>query len=63
MLVLSRKKNESIILTLPSGDTIRVSVVDLYHGKVRLGFEASKEVKIFREELLKGEDDGENNHR
>ena len=47
MLVLSRKKNESIII----GDKIVVVIVDIRHDKVRLGIEAPKEVAVHRREV------------
>jgi len=47
MLVLSRKKNESIII----GDDIIVTVVEICGDKVRLGFQAPKEVTVHRREV------------
>lgn len=47
MLVLSRKKNESIIIS----DNIVVMVVDLQGGTVRLGIDAPKEVTVHRREI------------
>jgi carbon storage regulator len=47
MLVLTRKKNESIIIR----DDIVVMVVDIRGGKVRLGIEAPKEVRVHRREI------------
>ena len=47
MLVLSRKKDESIIIN----DNIVVTVVDIRGDKVRLGFDAPKEVPIHRREV------------
>ena len=47
MLVLSRQKDESIMI----GDGIRITVVDVRGDKVRLGIEAPKDVKVFRTEL------------
>jgi carbon storage regulator len=47
MLVLTRKKNESIIIN----DNIVVTVVDIRGDKVRLGFDAPKEVPIHRREV------------
>jgi len=47
MLVLTRKLHETIVI----GDAIRVSVVALRGGQVRLGIEAPGDVKIVREEL------------
>jgi carbon storage regulator len=34
------------------GDDIAITIVDIYRGKVRLGFEAPREVRIYRAELL-----------
>lgn len=48
MLVLSRKKGERIII----GENIVITVVEIGQGRVRLGFEAPQDVKIWREELL-----------
>lgn len=48
MLVLSRKKNETIVI----GGNIRVTVVDIRGGKVRLGIEAPTEIPVTREEIL-----------
>ena len=47
MLVLSRQKDESIMI----GDGIRITIVDVRGDKVRIGIEAPKDVKIFRTEL------------
>ena len=47
MLVLSRKKNESIIIN----DNITIVVVDVRGDKVRLGIEAPKEVPVHRLEV------------
>ena len=47
MLVLSRKKNESIII---NGD-IKITVVEIRGDKVRLGCEGPKEVPIHRQEV------------
>lgn len=47
MLVLSRKKNESIIIS----DTITVTVIEIRGDKVRLGIEAPKDVTVHRQEV------------
>ena len=47
MLVLSRKKDEKIII----GDNITIMVVDIQGDKVRLGIEAPREVTVHREEV------------
>jgi carbon storage regulator len=51
MLVLSRKKNEGIIIKGKEGD-IRILVVEVDKGKIRLGIEAPKGYAIIREELI-----------
>ena len=47
MLVLSRKKNESIVIN----DAIVITVVEIRGDKVRLGIEAPREVPIHRSEV------------
>ncbi len=47
MLVLSRKKDESIIIR----DDIVVTVVEVRGDKVRLGIEAPREVSVHRREI------------
>jgi len=47
MLVLSRKKNESIIIN----DDITIIVVEIRGDKVRLGIEAPKTVTVHRQEV------------
>ncbi len=49
MLVLTRKPRESVIV----GNSIRITVIELSHGAVRLGFEAPPEVSIYREEIYR----------
>jgi len=51
MLVLSRKKNESIVIKGDSGD-IRIVVVEMDKGKIRLGIDAPRGYQIVREELI-----------
>ena len=47
MLILSRKTHESIMI----GDRIEVSVVDIKGDQVKLGIEAPRTVKVFRQEV------------
>ena len=47
MLVLSRKKNESIVVD----DAIVITVLEIRGDKVRLGIEAPKSVPIHRSEV------------
>jgi len=51
MLVLSRKSNEWTDLTLPDGREINIGVVAIEDDRVRLGFDAPKEVRILRREI------------
>ena len=48
MLVLSRKKNESIVIN----DDITITVIEIRGDKVRLGVEAPKEVPVHRREVF-----------
>lgn len=47
MLVLTRKKNESIMI----GDQIELMVLDINDSQVRLGIKAPKNVNIHRKEI------------
>ena len=51
MLVLERKCNEGVEIAVPGWPVIRVCVVGVRDGKVKLGFEATKEVVIDRDEV------------
>ena len=47
MLVLSRQRDEAIII----GDDIKITVVDIRGDKVRLGVEAPEEISVHRKEI------------
>jgi carbon storage regulator len=47
MLVLSRKKNESIVIN----NDITIVVVEIRGDKIRLGIEAPKDVPVHRREV------------
>lgn len=47
MLVLTRKTGEGIII----GDNIKITVVELKGGGVRIGIDAPDELKIYRQEV------------
>lgn len=59
MLVLTRKVGEAITI----GDDIRVVVIGVDRGQVRIGIHAPADVRILREELInqpkKGDKDGD----
>lgn len=47
MLVISRKKDEALLI----GENIKVTVVELSKDRVRIGIDAPSDVKIVRNEL------------
>jgi len=47
MLILTRKRGESIILN----GHIEIKIVEIEDGKVSIGIEAPKDVEIFRKEI------------
>jgi len=51
MLIVSRKKNESILIQ----NNIEVVILDIQGDKVRIGIEAPNDIKIMRSELLETE--------
>lgn len=57
MLVLSRKLKESIVIgpVGPGGETVRIDLLRIDGGQVRLGIEAPRSVPVFRAELVQDE--------
>jgi carbon storage regulator len=51
MLVISRRKDEGILISGKDGD-IRVVIIEIERGRVRIGIEAPAGYRILREELL-----------
>lgn len=51
MLILRRKKNESLLI----GNNIRITIVECAADGVRLAIDAPKQVSILREELSEAE--------
>lgn len=47
MLVLSRQRDQSIII----GDNVVITIVDVRGDKVKLGIEAPKEIPVHRQEV------------
>jgi carbon storage regulator len=48
MLVLTRRVNERIVI----GDDVTVTVLEVRGDQVRLGIDAPRDVRVFREEVL-----------
>ena len=48
MLILSRKTNEKIMI----GDDISISIIEIRGDQVRIGVDAPKAVKVFRQEVF-----------
>jgi carbon storage regulator len=48
MLILSRKVNEKIMI----GDDISISIIEVRGDQVRLGVDAPRAVKVFRQEVF-----------
>lgn len=53
MLVLSRKKQEAVIVAGPGGEgcLVKITVLEIRPGQVRLGFEADGDVPVHRWEV------------
>ena len=47
MLVLTRRVGEEIVI----GDTVRVTIVSMQNGRVKVGITAPKQVTVHREEV------------
>ena len=59
MLVVSRKKGETIHIFIPGGTPIVVTLVDPQPGKVRIGVQAPREILVLRGELVSAANQGE----
>lgn len=51
MLVLSRKRDEEIVISPPGCEDIVITIVDIRGDKVRVGVEAPKSVPVHRREV------------
>ena len=47
MLVLTRKKNQKIMI----GDDIEITIVDIRNEQIKLGISAPNHIKVFRKEV------------
>jgi carbon storage regulator len=48
MLILSRKIDEKVVI----GEDITVSIIEIRGDQVRIGIDAPKKVKVFRQEVF-----------
>jgi carbon storage regulator len=48
MLVLSRKKNESIMI----GDTIEIKIIAVDGDQIRIGIDAPRNLDVYRKEIF-----------
>ena len=48
MLILSRKINEKVVI----GDDITISIIEIRGDQVRIGIDAPKKIKVFRQEVF-----------
>ncbi len=48
MLVLTRKAGEGIII----GDSISIKIIEIKGGNIRIGIDAPRETKIYRQEVF-----------
>jgi carbon storage regulator len=51
MLVLARKKNESVVLGPPTGETAEITIIEICGDKVRLGIQVPREWMLHRSEV------------
>mgnify|MGYP002511688445 CR=1 FL=1 len=48
MLILSRKTDQQIKI----GDDITITIIEIHDGQVRIGVEAPRNIKVFRQEVF-----------
>lgn len=63
MLVLTRKAREELVI--PESDLV-ITVLEIHGDRVRLGFSAPSNVRVYRQEVwqrIKSEEIGQQNHK
>ena len=48
MLILSRKTDQQIKI----GDDITITIIEIHDGQVKIGVEAQRNIKVFRQEVF-----------
>jgi len=56
VLVLSRKTNESVVISVPGYEPITITVVAVAGDKAKLGFAADRSINIHRQEVARAID-------
>jgi carbon storage regulator len=51
MLILTRRIGETLVITLPNGETVSVTVLGVKGNQVRIGTEAPKHIAVNRKEI------------
>ena len=52
MLKLARREDESLVVISPTGEEIKILVMDAFDGFARIGIEAPSDYEILKEEFL-----------
>ncbi len=52
MIKLARRQHQSVVILTPTGEEIRILVMDAFDGFARLGIEAPSDYETLIEELL-----------
>jgi sRNA-binding carbon storage regulator CsrA len=52
MLKLARREDQSLVIITPTGEEIKILVMDAFDGFARLGIETPTDYETFIEELL-----------
>ena len=63
MLVLSRKKGESIILNLPDNSQVKITLTEYKGQKTLIGIDAPLSVEVLREGLIEEDSSEKNNFK
>lgn len=51
MLILTRREGEALVITTPSGEQIKVALIEKSGSQVRMGIIANRSVTVDREEV------------
>ena len=65
MLILARRKHETILITveIPACGVVKIEVLGIENRRVKLGIQAADSVKVLRGELKRESDDGQADNR